>query len=469
MKNLFLPILIALILPVPALAALKLQTDGKGKNFLYEKDGKALAGSLQLVFRTGSLADPKGKEGLSGIAFQSLLRGTKSKERKDFFAAVERYGASLGVDTGSNRTIITLDAISDNMQGSIKLLAEAVLQPGLKDSEIKSLIDEELAQLQQELANNRAIMKRVFRQAIFQGTALAFPPDGTIEGLKAITPEDVRNFLAAQIKSGNVVVAAMSNHSQKEVAGWVEAAFQDFPEGNAPEIAAPNLKAPKGKTLYVVERKGSSVTEVAIGHLGIEANRKDKEILETGLFVLGGDMSSRLFQVLRGQNGWTYGAYSSFQMLEIPRRHGGSFLIYTFPQAEHSEKAALKALEIYQDYATKGVSAKELSFAKESLTNSYPFKFATSRARLTARLYQHLDGAPLLSVPQYRKLVNGITRQSLLGSVKRAHDPANVSIVVVGDPEKIEPLKKSIPGITQVITVSDPMKAFDPPAMRMAE
>jgi zinc protease len=456
MKKILLSLL-ALSFPLPSQAALDLANTGKNKNFLYEQDSKALASSVQLVFRTGSLSDPKGKEGLATISFQALLRGTKNKARKDFFAAVEQLGASLSADTGSNRTIITLDTISENLEGSLQLLAEAVLQPGLKDSEIKSLIDEELAQLQQELGNNRAILKRVFRQAAFGGTALAFPPEGTIEGLKAITPDDVRAFLAAQLKSGGVVVAAMSNHPQKTVEAWVERAFANFPEGVAPATAQPALQAPNGRTLYVVERKGSSVTEIALGHLGIEAARKDREVLEAGLFVLGGDMSSRLFQVLRGQNGWTYGAYSSFQMLEIPRRHGGAFLIYTFPQGEHTEKATLKALEIYQDYATKGVTAKELSFAKKSLANSYSFKFATSRSRLTARLYEHLDGAPNRSVSAYKKLVNGITRASLLAAVKKAHDPENLNVVAVGDPEKIAPLKKSIPGLSRVVVVEDPM------------
>jgi zinc protease len=456
----YLILLCVFALPFSAEAALKLHPTGKQKNFLYEQDPTALVGSVQLVFRTGSMADPIGKEGLASISFQSLLRGTKAKERKDFFAAVERLGATISTDSGSNRTILTLSAVSDNLEEAIGLLAEAVLEAGLKDSEIRSLIAEEQAQVHRELSNNRAIMRRVFRQALFQGTPLAFPPNGTTESLKAISPDDVRDFLKAQIKAGNIVVAATSNHAEEAVKSWLESAFASFPEGEAPALPKLTMPKPKGRTLYVVDRKGSSTTEVAIGHLGIEAGRKDRETLETGLFILGGDMSSRLFQVLRGQNGWTYGAYSSFQMLDIPRRHGGAFMIYTFPQAEHTEAATLKALEIYSDYVKKGVTAKELDFAKQSLTNSYPFKFATSRSRLTARLYQHLDGAPLLTTPQYRREVNRINRSRLRSSVGKAHDSQNLIVVLVGDPEQTAPLRKSLPDLKEVKEVSDPMKAF---------
>jgi zinc protease len=241
---------------------------------------------------------------------------------------------------------------------------------------------------------------------------------------------------------------------------WIEGAFANFPEGRGPKVSLPQPTPIEGRHLFVVDRPGSSTTEVAIGHLGIKADRPDRDVLETGMFVLGGDMSSRLFQTLRGKNGWTYGAYAGYHMLETPRRHGSGFLIYTFPQAEHTEKATLGALEIYETYVKSGITDKELDFAKKSNTNSYPFKFATSRSRLTARLYEHIDGAPLLSVGAYRKKVNAIGQGQLLQSVKKIHQPENLVIVLVGDPRQTESLKKSIPNLKSVKVVTDPMKAF---------
>lgn len=439
-------------------AALKLETAGKEKNFLYEQDSQALASNVQLVFRTGNLADPQGKEGLANLAFEALLRGTKDKARKEFFAATERIGSSISTDTGSNRTIISLDALSDNLEPAIRLLAEAVLQPALKEEEIKSLKQEEIDQISQELANNRAVLKRVARQALFRGTPLAFPPNGTVAGLNAITADDVKKFLADQVKSGNVVVAVMSNHSETTVKGWLEKAFANLPEGAPAPTAKLEFQPLTGRRLYVVERAGSSTTEMAVAQRGYEAGYKDRDILEAGTFIFGGDMSSRLFQELRAKKGWTYGAYAFDRFLEIPRRHGGSYLLYAFPATEHTQDATLRALELYRAYVAKGVTAKELDFAKRSLTNAYPFKFATSKARLTARLYQFLDGAPLLSLPEYRKEMNGITRASLLKAVQKIHDPENVAIVLVGDPSAIEKTKAAIPNLRETIVVADPQK-----------
>jgi zinc protease len=441
-------------------ASLTLHDSGKDKNFLYEQDSKALASSVQLVFRTGSLADPAGKEGLSDLSFESILRGTKSKARKEFFAAVEELGATITADTGSNRTIISLDSISDNLEAAIQILAEAVLEPRLDDKEISSLKNEALAQISQEMASGRAVMKRVARQVIFKGTPFAFPPNGTTAGLNAIKADDVRKFLAEQIKSGNVTIAVMSNHGQAQVKGWIEKAFAKLPDGAAPPLPKIEFQPIKGRSLYVVNRPGSATTEMGIAQRGIEAGDKNREALEVGSFLLGGDMSSRMFQELRAKKGWTYGAAATFQFLEIPRKQGGSFFLYAFPQADHTEETVLRAIELYDDYVKTGITAKELKFAKQSLGAAYPFKFATSRSRLIGRLYEFLDGARLLPVSEYRKVLNGMTPKNVLKAEQTVHDPANLAIVLVGDESKMEGLKKKIPNLTETKVVTDPQKVF---------
>jgi zinc protease len=445
------------LLSLSANAALKLHTGGDQPNYLFEHDPQALASSVQLVFRTGSMADPKGKEGLGDLAFHALLRGTKQHDKDAFFGTLERLGASLDVDVGAGRTIITLNTVSDNFDAAVALMAEAVLEPALKDDEIKALKEETAASLQQELTNNRRILKRVFRQALFHDTSLSFPPEGTLKAVESLTADDVRAFLAAQVKSGDAIVAVSSNRSEADVKAAMEKSFSALPEGGNSDLPMPHPAKLEGRTLYIVDRPGSATTEIAIGHFGITAPYKDRDTLETGLYSFGEDMSSMLFQELREKKGWTYGAAGGFDLFERPRRYVGGFMVWAFPQAEHTEELVLRALEVYQDYAQKGLDDKHLAFAKKSLANSYPFKFATSRSRLTVRLYELLEGSPHHDVAAYRKIVNGVTRKSLLAAIKKVHDPENVAIVLVGDPARTAPLMKSIPRLKKTVRVSDPM------------
>jgi len=134
-------------------------------------------------------------------------------------------------------------------------------------------------------------------------------------------------------------------------------------------------------------------------------------------------------------------------------------MIWAFPQAEHTVALVPRALEIYEEYVKDGLTAKELDFSKKAQTNSYPFKFASSRARLQARLYELLEGAPARSVPEYRKIVNGVTRASLLAAIKKVHDPKNVAIVMVGDPARTGAVIGKLKEVT-VVRITDPMAAL---------
>ncbi|MGZ3703921.1 MAG: M16 family metallopeptidase, partial [Bdellovibrionota bacterium] len=348
MKSLIL--LLALLAP-PANAALELHSGGAKPNYLFEQDPKALATSVQLVFRTGSMADPKGKEGLADLAFRALLRGTKAHSKEEFFATLERLGASIDVDVGAGRTIISLNTLSENFDAALALMAEAVLQPSLKDSEVAAVKEEATAGLNQELSNNRRILKRVFRQALFHGTTLAFPPEGTLNGMAAISVDDVRSFLAQQLNSGDAIVAVSTNRPEADVKASVEKAFAALPNGNATDLPMPQPEKLSGRTLYIVDRPGSTTTEIAIGHFGITANNKDRDILETGLYSFGEDMSSILFQELREKKGWTYGTAGGFDLFERPRRYVGGFMVWAFPQAEHTEELVLRAIQLYEDYS----------------------------------------------------------------------------------------------------------------------
>jgi zinc protease len=428
----------------------QLNRDGESKNFIYEQDAKALVSSIDFVIRTGSLSDPLGKEGLALMAFSSLLRGTKNKTRKAFDSEIEKLGAAISVDTASNRTIVNLDAINENLEPAIKLLAEAILQTKIEESELESLKVEVLAALKQERSNNRALLKRAFRKTVFEGSGLSNPPQGTLNSIAKIQKADIEAFLAEHIKSGKIVIAVNSNLPEGKVKNWIEGAFEKLPSGGLVTNFPLEAKRPNEKHLILVERPGSTTTEVGIGHFGIAAQREDREALELGLFIFGGDMSSRLFQELRGKNGWTYGAYATFQMLEIPRRHGGAFMIYMFPHAEHTDKAVSKSLSMYSDYVKNGINEKELLFAKNTLKNSYPFQFSTSRAKLTGKLYEFLDGAPLLSVDQYRNAVNKFSKKSVRNSIRAAHDSENLWIVLVGDPKALEKTKKSLKGVKKI-------------------
>ena len=445
MKFIYTLFLAASLFPTFGHAKLALKAKGKEINFLYDHDNRALASTVQFILRSGYTSDPRGKEGLAQVSFSSILKGSKEKSRKDFYSALETLGAAVSVETRANYSILTMSAISQNLKPAIELVADAILHPGLRDEDIRSELDEAIAKVEEEKANNRTLLRRAFRKAMFKDTPFGFTAEGTLSGLKSIEKKNIQEFLANQTNSGNVVIAATSNRTEKEVKSWIESAFKTIPDGSPLKKAQIKLEKPKGRNVYFVERPGSTTTEILMGHYGVSGKSEDKIAIDTGLYIFGSDFSSRLSRVLRGENGWTYGAQASIQPLTGVMNDAGTFFIYAFPRAEVTDKLGLKAIEMYETYFTKGITQEELNYARNSLANSYAFKFSTANLRLTGKVDSLLEAMPNYSVATYRNKIKKLTTKSVLSSIQKIHDPENMVIVMVGDPVQIKLFIDKIP------------------------
>lgn len=456
MKKLYLLCLtlLCIALAAPVHAEYSINAD----DFMYEHDKKALTTTVFLVLKSGSLNDPRGFNGLMNATFQSILRGTKKRSRSEHATAIEHLGADISVDVGFNRTIITLNVINENLEKAVALLAETVLQPAFRSYELKPLMNEIEAKLEQMKSNNRHLLFRTLRRKIYAGTPLEFPPAGYPKAIRSISFNQLRAQYWKFLKSENVFFAATSAVSERKLRDMLSEAFAGMPTGKAPAEPKIALKPQNGRKFYVIPRSGTATTEFVMGQLGFDAAYKDRLILETAMFSFGDDYSSRAMTELRKNKGWTYGAYANYRYLDLPRRYGGAFAFYSFPQRKFAENTILKAVELMEAYSKDGLTETELNYAKQSLKNSYPFQFVKASTRLLKRIYQRLDGAPFYSVEEYRRKVDQITLSDVKRAVENMHKPKSMVFVAVGDPRELRKVAEKIDGISKVTIIKDPMR-----------
>lgn len=434
--------------------------EGANGNLILEQDRLALVSTVQILIKAGSMHDPAGKEGLTDLSLEVLLRGTQRLSRDEFAAAVERLGATVGSSTNSVNSTISLSVISENLEGAIALLGEALVRPGLRERDFAAVKKEKLGKLAQAKSRAGGLAARAARQKLYAGSAMAHFADGTIESIGRITLTDVKKQIRQMVAAGNVMVALDTNVDPAKAKSWLSSALEGLPSGGElprPEIVKPAIA---GRQLVIVNKPGLTTVNTFLVHPTISSDNPDLLPLELSSFVLGGGMSSRLFTVLRKNNGWTYGASSGFSMLESPRKFGGVYGLYTFPATEHAEKAIPKFVEVYEEFVSKGVTADEFRFARNSQVNSYAFNFVSASSRIYGRLYERLDGYPFLSVDAYREKMSKLNLNQLNAAIARAHDPKNFVLVVTGDPEKLRGLEKLIPGIASTTIMNDPIDAL---------
>ena len=214
-----------------------------------------------------------------------------------------------------------------------------------------------------------------------------------------------------------------------------------------PRLPAPTLQ---GKRAVLVDRKQMSTSPLMIAVKGVSDSDPDLLPLEVGNFIFGADFTSRLMQVLRAENGWTYGAYSGFNQLFSPQAEAGVFSLYTFPSVEFASLAIQKALAMLEEYVQAGLSEDDFHEAIEALSNRYAFEVDTVEKRLNLKLREILTGHLYDSPESYRGKLGALTREQVNSVILRRTLLSDWAVSVVGDAETLLPVLNSLPGIESV-------------------
>lgn len=209
-------------------------------------------------------------------------------------------------------------------------------------------------------------------------------------------------------------------------------------------------RAPRGRSLVIVDKPERTQTQILVGALGTSAHDEDHVPLMVGTAVFGGTFTSRLMREVRSKRGWSYGASAR---LNVERaRH--AFTMWTFPAATDAGKCLALELGLLEKLVTGGVSAKEVAFVKRYLVRSHAFEIDTPQKRMHQALDTHLLGLPADYHTGYVPKVLATSHDAVNAALARRIHTKDLGIVVVGTAKEIrDDLEKAIPDLARVSVV----------------
>jgi zinc protease len=399
--------------------------------------------------RIGSLSDSSDRSGLAHFTARALLRGTHKKSFQELSLAVEILGGSISVNVDQSETMFRASVLTENLEPFLDLLHEILTEPRFDEEEFEMLKKILEGELEQSLQDPRALVSRALLQTAFRGTGLAQPAEGTLKGLEKIGLGDLKSFFAEHYSRANLIFGVTSATAEKKLSEMLKERLETLPSGKRVDQTFP-VSSFKGRSAVVVERDEMSTVPLFLAIPGVSDSDPEMLSLEVGNFIFGDDFTARLMQVLRNQNGWTYGAYSGFAQLLGPKKQAGLFSVYLFPSAEFVEKAAPKTLELLENYSKNGLNEQEFEFAREALLNRYPFRLDSPEKRLTLRLREIVTGRKYLQPDEYRKQLSCLERSQVNDTIAKRTGVENLIISAAGDPSALEPILATLPGVGSV-------------------
>jgi predicted Zn-dependent peptidase len=322
----------------------------------------------------GSRDEPAEVSGVSHFLEHLLFKGTDRRSAQELSRGVDRLGGDFNAFTSREYTAYYCRLPARHAAFGIELLGEVLTRPALRDEDVQAerqVILEELA-MDDDAPDD--VAHRTFNSQLFAGHELGRDPAGDRAHVKAITPDDVRAFFDERYRSESIVVAAVGPLEHDELLAHVQRAFSGVRSGGvARERSAPSSPGP---SLAIAD--DSEQVHIVMGGRALPRRHPLREALDVVNHVLGGGLSSRLFEEIRERRGLAYAVYSGITSYS----DAGAFQLYAGTQPEHADEVTELMLAELSRLVSDGITDEELDVAVGYLTGAFELGLEDTGARM---------------------------------------------------------------------------------------
>ncbi len=394
--------------------------------------------NLRLMIDAGYAADQFGQPGTASLAMTMLDEGTKRRNALQISDELASLGATLGAGSDLDMSTVFMSALKENLDASLDLFADVVLNPAFPQADFERLKRQQLARIQQEKVQPVAMALRVFPQLLYgQDHAYGTPMtgSGTAESVTALSREDLAKFHGTWFKPNNATLVVVGATTMGELQPKLERLFRSWRAGDTPQKNLAKVDHKERSAVYLLDRPQAIQSVIFAGHVAPPKANPDEIAIETMNRVLGGDFSARINMNLREDKHWSYGALS----LIWDARGQRPFIVYAPVQADKTKESILEvSKELQAILGEKPPTAEELEFAKNSQTLTLPGQWETANAVASSIGDIVRFGLDDRYFETYPAQVRGLNLSQVRDAAKVVR-PDRLVWVVVGDREKIEP------------------------------
>ncbi|MEZ5816341.1 MAG: pitrilysin family protein [Hyphomicrobiaceae bacterium] len=382
--------------------------------------------ALGLWVASGARHEAQAEHGISHLLEHMAFKGTRQRSALQIAEEIEQVGGDLNAATSLDTTSYYARVLKDDVGVAIEILAD-IIQNSLYDEEE---LEREREVILQEIAATRDspddTVYDLFQDAAFPGQALGRPILGTPESVTAFTASDLRAFLGSRYRAGGMVLSAAGNIRHETLVRHAEALFGGLPGGDIP-TASPALYVGGSR----VSTRLFEQAHVVLGYQGLSYRDPDFYALQVLSGILGGGMSSRLFQEVREKRGLCYSIYSSAWGL------GDTGLLSV--HASTGPETLAELVDVVRQELSGMVSEKpddrEIQRAKAQLKTGLLMSLESSVSRAEQMARQLLAFDRLLPADELIGKVDAVTAEGVRAVAERLMTGSELSIALVGGSE----------------------------------
>lgn len=435
--------------------------------------------NLRIAFRTGSIDDPAGKNGLNALTASMIGRGgSRTLGFDELTRTLYPWSASISAQFDKEVTTIVASAPRDYLEPFYGIVRDLIVTPRFDPADFERNRERLRNHVTATLrgADDEELGKQALNALLYRGHPYEAPAAGSELGLDAVTLDDVRDFHARRYTRDNVLVGVAGGYPPGFLRQVEADLAERLPPGDPDPAPLPQPRELDGVELLVVDKQAIA-TAISIG-FPIDVTRADRDfyalLVANSYFGEHRTFNGVLMNKMRGARGLNYGDYSyienfiqaggsRFPVPNVPRRQQ-FFSIWIRPTPHHNAHFALRqALRELRILVDEGLSAEDFEATRDFLVNYSKLYVQTADRRLGYRMDARFYRTGYL-VDEIRLWMERLTVDDVNEAVRRhlRYDDLAVGVVTTDAEAFVERLAANEPSPpTYDMTVSDAVRAED--------
>jgi len=381
--------------------------------------------AMGVWIKSGSRCETLETNGISHFVEHMLFKGTHARSAQKIAREMDSIGGNLDAFTGKETICFDVKSLAEHVPIALDVLADMVLDPIFAESDIERERKVILEEIKIDEDTPEVLVHELFTQAFWKEHPLGKPILGTAKTVARFDQQSLFAYHGDRFHGGNMIFSAAGNLDHERFVEAVAGKFATLAGGETLH----ELPAPKASARIVLRnKKALEQVQVCLGVPAPSITDENRYIMLILNTVLGGGMSSRLFQTIREERGMAYSIYSDLS----PYRDTGSLCVFAGTSVGKGVEVVTLILDEFRKLKQDLLAEEELTRAKNQVKGNILLGLESSNARMANLAHQEMYFHKSITVDEIIARIEEVNAAQVQTMAQRLFDSERIAVTLLG-------------------------------------